>query len=268
MHREIEEFALECETGDSDHTMVVYVAHEGSRKITDVICPKWEVTPFWDRGGRMKTLTALVMLVGLTASAQTPALQGASVDFETLMGMHSLGEKTVMQAFNGGACQVTPISDLPVAVRSIFGQPVSSIFVGQSELAAHFIASDIDKSYFSNGKVVVSVCSHLKTGAELDAMRKAAEKHGVPNASHLSWVWETLSFDQSTHEETVLSRFYLDEHGLLLKALGELFPGLPALMTIPANSPNFQQDIANFLASHRPPVQSAEVEHPTAIATQ
>jgi hypothetical protein len=216
----------------------------------------------------MKTLTALVMLVGLTASAQTPAMQGASVDFETLMGMHSLGEKTVMQAFNGGACQVTPISDLPVAVRSIFGQPVSSIFVGQSELAAHFIASDIDKSYFSNGKVVVSVCSHLKTGAELDAMRKAAEKHGVPNASHLSWVWETLSFDQSTHEETVLSRFYLDEHGLLLKALGELFPGLPALMTIPANSPNFQQDIANFLASHRPPVQSAEVEHPTAIATQ
>jgi hypothetical protein len=248
--------------------MVVYVAHEGSRKITDVICPKWEVTPFWHRGGRMKTLTALVMLVGLTASAQTPAMQGASVDFETLMGMHSLGEKTVMQAFNGGACQVTPISDLPVAVRSIFGQPVSSIFVGQSELAAHFIASDIDKSYFSNGKVVVSVCSHLKTGAELDAMRKAAEKHGVPNASHLSWVWETLSFDQSTHEETVLSRFYLDEHGLLLKALGELFPGLPALMTIPANSPNFQQDIANFLASHRPPVQSAEVEHPTAIATQ
>jgi hypothetical protein len=268
MHREIAEFALECETGDSDHTMVVYVAHEGSRKITDVICPKWEVTPFWHRGGRMKTLTALVMLVGLTASAQTPAMQGASVDFETLMGMHSLGEKTVMQAFNGGACQVTPISDLPVAVRSIFGQPVSSIFVGQSELAAHFIASDIDKSYFSNGKVVVSVCSHLKTGAELDAMRKAAEKHGVPNASHLSWVWETLSFDQSTHEETVLSRFYLDEHGLLLKALGELFPGLPALMTIPANSPNFQQDIANFLASHRPPVQSAEVEHPTAIATQ
>jgi len=268
MHREIAEFALECETGDSDHTMVVYVAHEGSRKITDVICPKWEVTPFWHRGGRMKTLTALVMLVGLTASAQTPAMQGASVDFETLMGMHSLGEKTVMQAFNGGACQVTPISDLPVAVRSIFGQPVSSIFVGQSELAAHFIASDIDKSYFSNGKVVVSVCSHLKTGAELDAMRKAAEKHGVPNASHLSWVWETLSFDQSTHEETVLSRFYLDEHGLLLKALGELFPGLPALMTIPANSPNFQQDIANFLASHRPPVQSAEVEHPTVLATQ
>lgn len=216
----------------------------------------------------MKTLTALVMLVGLTASAQTPALQGASVDFETLMGMHSMGEKTVMQAFNGGACQVTPISDLPVAVRSIFGQPVSSIFVGQSEMAAHFIASDIDKSYFSNGKVVVSVCSHLKPGAELDAMRKTAEKHGVPSAAHMSWVWETLSFDESTHEETVLSRFYLDEHGLLLKALGELFPGLPALMTIPANSPNFQQDIANFLASHRPPVQSAEVEHPTVIATQ
>ena len=268
MHREIAEFARGHEAGDSDHTMVVYAAHKGSRKITDVICPKWEVAPFWHRGGRMKTLTALVMLVGLTASAQTPAMQGASVDFETLMGMHSMGEKTVMQAFNGGACQVTPISDLPVAVRSIFGQPVSSIFVGQSELAAHFIASDIDKSYFSNGKVVVSVCSHLKSGAELDAMRKAAEKHGVPNASHLSWVWETLSFDQSTHEETVLSRFYLDEHGLLLKALGELFPGLPALMTIPANSPNFQQDIANFLASHRPPVQSAEVEHPTAIATQ
>ena len=62
----------------------------------------------------MKTLTALVMLVGLTASAQTPAMHGASVDFETLMGMHSMGEKTVMQAFNGGACQVTPISDLPV----------------------------------------------------------------------------------------------------------------------------------------------------------
>jgi hypothetical protein len=163
---------------------------------------------------------------------------------------------------------VTPISDLPVAVRSVFGQPVSSIFVGQSELAAHFIASDIDKSYFSNGKVVVSVCSHLKAGAELDAMRKSAEKHGVPNASHLSWVWETLSFDESTNEETVLSRFYLDEHGLLLKALGELFPGLPALMTIPPNSPNFQQDIANFLASHRPPVQSAEVEHPTVTATQ
>jgi len=268
MHREIAEFARGHEAGDSDHTMVVYAAHKGSRKMTDVICPKWEVAPFWHRGGRMKTLTALVMLVGLTASAQTPAMQGASVDFETLMGMHSMGEKTVMQAFNGGACQVTPISDLPVAVRSIFGQPVSSIFVGQSELAAHFIASDIDKSYFSNGKVVVSVCSHLKSGAELDAMRKAAEKHGVPNASHLSWVWETLSFDQSTHEETVLSRFYLDEHGLLLKALGELFPGLPALMTIPANSPNFQQDIANFLASHRPPVQSAEVEHPTVLATQ
>jgi hypothetical protein len=155
-----------------------------------------------------------------------------------------------------------------VAVRSVFGQPVSSIFVGQSELAAHFIASDIDKSYFSNGKVVVSVCSHLKPGTELDAMRKTAEKHGVPNAEHLSWVWETLSFDESTREETVLARYYLDEHGLLLKALGELFPGLPALMTISPDSPNFQQDIASFLETHRPPVQSAQVDHPTVIATQ
>jgi hypothetical protein len=216
----------------------------------------------------MKTLTALVFLVGLTASAQTPSLQGTTVDFETLMSMPSLGEKIVKEAFNGGACQVTPISDLPVAVRSIFGRPVSSIFVGQSDMAAHFIASDIDKTYFSNGTVVVSVCSHLKPGAELDAMRKTAQKHGVPNASHLSWTWETLSFDQSTHEETVLSRFYLDEHGMLVKALGELFPGLPALMTIPANSPNFQHDIANFLESHRPPVQSAQVEHPTVTATR
>ncbi|MFL6428955.1 MAG: hypothetical protein ACJ71S_11975 [Acidobacteriaceae bacterium] len=216
----------------------------------------------------MKTLIALVFFIGLTASAQTPSLQGTSVDFETLMSMPSLGEKIVMQAFNGGACQVTPISDLPVAVRSIFGRPVSSIFVGQSDVAAHFIASDIDKTYFSNGRVVVSVCSHLKPGAELDAMRKTAEKHGVPNASHLSWMWETLSFDQSTHEETVLSRFYLDEHGMLVKALGELFPGLPALMTIPANSPNFQHDIASFLESHRPPVQSAQVEHPTVTATR
>jgi hypothetical protein len=216
----------------------------------------------------MKTLTVLVFLVGLTASAQTPSLQGTSVDFDALMSMPSLGEKIVKEAFNGGACQVTPISDLPVAVRSVFGRPVSSIFVGQSDVAAHFIASDIDKTYFSNGTVVVSVCSHLKPGAELDAMRKTAQKHGVPNASHLSWVWETLSFDQSTHEETVLSRFYLDEHGMLVKALGELFPGLPALMTIPANSPNFQQDIAKFLESHRPPVQSAQVEQATVTATR
>jgi hypothetical protein len=115
---------------------------------------------------------------------------------------------------------------------------------------------------------VVSVCSHLKPGAELDAMRKTAGKHGVPNASHMSWVWETLSFDQSTHDETVLSRFYLDEHGMLVKALGELFPGLPALMTIPANSPDFHRDIANFLESHHPPVQSAQVEHPTVTSTQ
>jgi hypothetical protein len=207
----------------------------------------------------------LALFVGLTASAQTPS---TSVDFDTLMSMHSLGEKVVMQAFNGGACQVTPLSDLPVAVRSIFGRPVSSIFVGQTDVAAHFIASDIDKSYFSNGKIVVSVCSHLKPGAELDAMRKAAEKHGVPDASHMSWVWETLSFDEATHEETVLSRFYLDEHGMLLKALGELFPGLPALMTIPADNPNFQHDIATFLESHHPPVQSAQVEHPTVVATQ
>jgi hypothetical protein len=99
-------------------------------------------------------------------------------------------------------------------------------------------------------------------------MRKTAEKHGVPNASRLSWMWETLSFDQSTHEETVLSRFYLDEHGMLVKALGELFPGLPALMTIPANSPNFQHDIASFLESHRPPVQSAQVEQTTVTATR
>jgi hypothetical protein len=84
----------------------------------------------------------------------------------------------------------------------------------------------------------------------------------------MSWVWETLSFDQSTHEETVLSRFYLDEHGMLMKALGELFPGLPALMTIPANSPAFHHDIANFLESHHPPVQSAQVEHPTVTSTQ
>jgi hypothetical protein len=216
----------------------------------------------------MKTLTALVMFVGLTASAQTPGLQGAGIDFDTLMSMHSLGEKVVMQAFNGGACQVTPLSDLPVAVRSIFGRPVSSIFVGQSPQAAHFIASDIDKSYFSNGKIVVSVCSHLKPGAELDAMRKSAEKHGVPNAAHLSWVWEALSFDQNTHQETVLSRFYLDEHGMLLKALGELFPGLPSLMTVPQDSPDFASDIANFLESHHPPVQSAQVDHPSLIATQ
>ena len=216
----------------------------------------------------MKTLTALALFIGLTASAQTPGLQGANMDFDTLMSMHSLGEKVVAQAFNGGACQVTPLSDLPVAVRSIFGRPVSSIFVGQSYVAAHFIASDIDKSYFSNGKVVVSVCSHLKPGAELEAMRKAAEKHGVTNAAHLSWVWETLSFDQTTHEETVLSRFYLDEHGMLLKALGELFPGLPALMTVPQDSPSFPRDIANFLESHHPPVQSAQVDHPSMTTTQ
>lgn len=213
----------------------------------------------------MKTLTALALFIGLTASAQTPGLQGTTMDFDTLMSMHSLGEKVVAQAFNGGACQVTPLSDLPVAVRSIFGRPVSSIFVGQSELASHFIASDIDKSYFSNGKVVVSVCSHLKPGAELDAMRKSAEKHGVPNAAHLSWVWETLSFDQTTHQETVLTRFYLDEHGMLLKALGELFPGLPALMTVPQDSPSFPRDIANFLESHHPPVQSAQVDHPAVM---
>lgn len=213
----------------------------------------------------MKTLTALALFIGLTASAQTPGLQGTTMDFDTLMSMHSLGEKVVAQAFNGGACQVTPLSDLPVAVRSIFGRPVSSIFVGQSELASHFIASDIDKSYFSNGKVVVSVCSHLKPGAELDAMRKSAEKHGVPNAAHLSWVWETLSFDQTTHQETVLTRFYLDEHGMLLKALGELFPGLPALMTVPQDSPSFPRDIANFLESHHPPVQSAQVDHPSVM---
>lgn len=251
-----------------DDTFGLHAVDKGSRKITGVICRKWDSAPFWHRGGRMKTLTALAFLIGLTASAQTPSLQGTSVDFDTLMSMPSLGEKVVMQAFNGGACQVTPISDLPVAVRSVFGRPVSSIFVGQSPLAAHFIASDIDKTYFANGTVVVSVCSHLKPGAELDAMRKTAQKHGVPNASHLSWVWETLSFDQGTHEETVLSRFYLDEHGMLVKALGELFPGLPALMTIPANSPNFQQDIATFLQTHRPPVQSAEVEHPTVTATR
>jgi hypothetical protein len=217
----------------------------------------------------MKTLTALVVLfVGLTASAQNPSLQAASVDFDTLMSMHSLGEKVVMQAFNGGACHVTPISDLPVAVRSVFGQPVSSIFVGQSPVAAHFIASDIDKTYFANGKVVVSLCSHLKPGTELDAMRKAAAKHGVPNASHLSWMWETLSFDQSSHEETVLSRFYLDEHGMLVKALGELFPGMPALMTLQPNSPQFHHDVEAFLASHHPPVQSAQITRPMATVTR
>lgn len=216
----------------------------------------------------MKTLTALVLFVGLTASAQTPVLQGAIPDFDTLMSMHPLGEKVVMQSFNGGACQVTPLSGLPVAVRSIFGRPVSSIFVGQSPLATHFIASDIDKSYFSNGKVVVSVCSRLKPGEELDAMRRSAEKHGMPNAAHLSWIWETLSFDESTREETVLTRYYLDEHGMLLKALGELFPGLPPLMTVSPDSPNFATDIASFLENHHPPVQAAQVEHPMATAVQ
>jgi hypothetical protein len=216
----------------------------------------------------MKTLTTLAMLVGLTASAQTPSLQGANVDFETLMGMHSLGEKAVMQAFNGGACQVSPLSDLPVAVRSILGREVSSIFVGQSPLAAHFIASDIDKTYFTNGTIVVSLCSHLKAGDELDAMRRTAGKHGIPNAAHLSWVWETLSFDQNSHQETVLSRYYLDEHGMLLKALGELFPGLPTLMTIPENSPDFHHDIQSFLESHHPPVQSAQVEQSSQTATR
>jgi hypothetical protein len=81
-------------------------------------------------------------------------------------------------------------------------------------------------------------------------------------------VWETLSFDQSTHQETVLTRFYLDEHGMLLKALGELFPGLPSLMTIPENSPAFHHDIANFLENHHVPVQSAEVAHAAVTATR
>jgi hypothetical protein len=210
----------------------------------------------------MKTLTAfVVLLVGLTASAQTPSLQASDVDFDSLMSMHSVAEKIVMQAFNGGACHVTPVSDLPVAVRSVFGQPVASIFVGQSPLAAHFIASDIDKTYFPNNKVVVSLCSHLKPGTELDQMRKTAAKHGVPNGSRLSWMWETLSFDESTHEETVLSRFYLDEHGMLVKALGELFPGMPALMVLQPSSPSFHRDIATFVQSHHP-VQSAQVVKP------
>ena len=211
----------------------------------------------------MKTLTAfVVLLVGLTASAQTPSLQASDVDFDSLMSMHSVAEKVVMQAFNGGACHVTTVSDLPVAVRSVFGQPVASIFVGQSPLAAHFIASDIDKTYFSNNKVVVSLCSHLKPGAELDQMRKAAARHGVPNGSRLSWMWETLSFDESTHEETVLSRFYLDEHGMLVKALGELFPGMPALMVLEPSSPSFHHDIEVFLQNHHP-VQSAQMVKPT-----
>lgn len=212
----------------------------------------------------MKTLTAfVVLLLGISASAQTTSLQASNLDFDTLMSMHTLGEKAVMEAYNGGACHVTPVSDLPVAVRSVFGKPVTSIFVGQSPLASHFIASDVDKTYFPNGKVVVSVCSHLKAGSELDAMRKTAAKHGVPNADHLAWMWETLSFDESTHEETVLTRFYLDEHGMLMKALGELFPGMPTLMTLQPNSPYFHHDIEAFLESHRPPVQSAQVVTPT-----
>lgn len=216
----------------------------------------------------MKTLTAfVVLLVGLTASAQTPSLQGASLDFDSLMSMHSLGEKVVMQAFNGGACQVTPLSDLPVAVRSVFGHPESSIFVGQSPSAAHFIAGDIDKTYFSNGKVIVSLCSHFKPGADLDQMRQTAAKHGVPNASHLAWMWETLSFDENTHEETVLSRFYLDEHGMLVKALGELFPGLPALMTLQPSNPAFHHDVENFLETHHP-LQTAQAGHSTETATR
>lgn len=210
----------------------------------------------------MKTLTALVVLLaGLSASAQTPASLAADVDVDTLMGMHTLGEKAVMQAFNGGACHVTPVSDVPVAVRSVFGQPVSSIFTGQTPVASHFIASDVDKTYFANNKVVVSVCSHLKPGATLDAMRISAAKHGVPNAAHLSWMWETLSFDESTHEQTVLSRFYLDEHGMLVKALGEVFPGLPALMVLHPASPAFYHDIEAFLQSHHP-VQSAQATRP------
>ena len=215
----------------------------------------------------MKTLTALVFLIGLTASAQTPSLQGTSVDFDTLMSMHSLGEKVVMQAFNGGACQVTPISDLPVAVRSVFGRPVSSISsVSRRGCAFHCERHRQDVLRERHGGGFGVFAPEAGRGAGCDA--QDGEKHGVPNAAHLSWVWETLSFDQSTHEETVLSRFYLDEHGMLMKALGELFPGLPALMTIPANSPNFQQDIATFLQTHRPPVQSAQVEHPTVTATR
>lgn len=211
----------------------------------------------------MKTLTAsVVLLFGLAASAQTPNVAAtSSLDFDTVMSMHSLGERTVAQTFNGGACHVTPVSDLPVAVRSIFGQPVSSIFVGQTPAASHFIASDIDKTYFSNGKVVVSVCTHLKAGDELNEMRRTAAKHGVPNASRLSWMWETLSFDENTHEETVLSRYYLDEHGMLVKAVGELFPGMPALMVLQPSNPDFHHDIEAFLQSHRPPVQSAQVNH-------
>lgn len=207
----------------------------------------------------MKILTVLlVSLVTLSASAQTSSRRTSDLDPDTLMGMHSVAERTVMQAYNGGACHVTPLSDLPVAVRSIFGQPVPSIFVGQNATAAHFIASDVDKAYFSNRSIVVSVCSRLKPGTELSALRKVAQKYGLPNAAHLAWMWETLSFDQITHEETVLSRFYLDEHGMLVKALGEVFPGLPSLMVLRPGSPSFHQDIATFLESHQPtPIAAA-----------
>ena len=77
-------------------------------------------------------------------------------------------------------------------------------------------------------------------------MRKSAEKHGVPNASHMAWVWETLSFDQSTHEETVLSRFYLDEHGMLVKASAS-FSRAPGADDDSGEQPGLQHDIANSL---------------------
>ncbi len=214
----------------------------------------------------MKTLAAFVVLLlgfsasSLPVSAQARELAATDLDVDTLMSMHTVGDRAVLQAYNGGACHVTAVSDLPVAVRSVFGLPVPSIFVGQTPMAAHFIASDIDRSYFSNGRVVVSLCTHLKAGAELDALRKSAEKHNVPGASHLAWMWETLSFDQATHDETVLSRFYLDEHGLLVKALGEIFPGLPPLMVLHPTSPSFHHDIEAFLQNHQP-VQSNAVAH-------
>lgn len=218
----------------------------------------------------MKTLTDFVALIlalaasgimasGMPAAAQTSAL-AADLEVDTLMSMPSVGMRAAMQAYNGGACHVTPISDLPIAVRSVFGQPVSSIFVGQTPAASHFIASDVDKTYFSNRTVVVSLCSHLKPGQELEAMRKSAEKHGLPNASHLAWIWETLSFDRGTHEETVVSRFYLDDHGLPMKALGEIFPGLPALMVLRPTSPSYYHDIENFLESHQP-ARPSEIAH-------
>lgn len=144
-------------------------------------------------------------------------------------------------------CLVSPFSAAPAFIQGpLTGDLTGVVHIGRNEYGDHFVSGNIDGAFWTPGKIVTSACSHLLPGANLDSVRKGLEVRHVLNASHASWVWMSLMFDQKTGQEIIITKMILDDHGRVLAAGGSLTPGLAHYAVLEPGTKLYHADIYQF----------------------